>query len=367
MPRLNVILPTSSYSIHIEPDGLQRVGEIVQAVAPHQRAALMVDMAIADSHGADAMASLMNAGINAVVLPLEANEQEKNLDTVHRLYRGMIKAGLERKSPVIALGGGVIGDIAGFIAATYLRGVPLIHVPTTLLAMVDASIGGKTGVNFPLPDGSLGKNLIGAFYQPRVVIADPHVLRTLSPRDFRCGLAECIKHAMIADADLLTFVESNAERILSLDMEILPTLIEHCARIKAEIVQQDEREDGRRALLNLGHTFAHVMEPKLELDLRHGEAVAIGLMAAMKCAIATNRMTQTDAARVQRLLERVGLPLRLNSPTPMNPLIAAMGHDKKVTGGKLRLILPRGLGAAEIVDDLPFSVIESAWREVGAA
>ena len=366
LPRIDVKFPTCAYPIHIERRLIARLGELVRAVAPHQRTFLFVDQSIAESHGPEAIKSLKSAGYEVAWLPISTDEAHKTLEVANQVYRELLRARFERQSPIIALGGGIVGDLAGFVAATYLRGVPLIQVPTTLLAMVDASIGGKVGVNFPLPDGTLGKNLIGAFHQPKAVIADPEVLRTLPPRDFRCGLAECIKHGLIADPDLLTFIEARAEQILSLEMDILTELIERCARIKVGIVQEDEREQGRRALLNLGHTFAHVIEPLPQLDLRHGEAVAIGLVAAMACAVATNRLNQRQAAQVRALIERVGLPSRLPTRVPMEPLIKAMGYDKKVVDGKLRLVLPRGLGGAEIVNDLPRSMIEAAWREVGA-
>jgi 3-dehydroquinate synthase len=290
---------------------------------------------------------------------------------VHAMYAAMLAHHLERRSPVIALGGGIVGDVAGFAAATYLRGVPLVHVPTTLLAMVDASIGGKTGVNYPIPPDphgrrTMGKNLIGAFWQPRGVIVDPLVLRTLEGRDFRCGLAECIKHGVIADAELLSFIEANLEAIAGLDVDVLVELIARSAQVKAGIVEEDECEAGRRALLNLGHTFGHVIEPIEALDLRHGEAVAIGICAAARCAVETGRLGSGDEERIVGLLGSAGLPTRLAQPVDANRLIDAMGYDKKVAGGRLRLVLPTALGRAEIFDDVPREAIISAWAAAGA-
>jgi 3-dehydroquinate synthase len=276
-------------------------------------------------------------------------------------------AGLERGSPVVALGGGIVGDTAGFAAATFMRGVPLVQVPTTLLAMVDAAIGGKTGVNYGLPGDGLGKNMIGAFWQPRAVVVDPLVLETLDPRDFRCGLAECIKHALIADASLLGFLAERAAAIRRLDTDALVTLIERCARIKVEIVQQDERETGRRALLNLGHTFAHALEARKHTDLRHGEAVAIGLVAAARCAVRTGRLSAADEQRIGSVLEAFDLPLRMPTPIGVSELVATMRYDKKVAAGRLRLVLPAGLGAAEITDDVPADAVSAAWAHVGAS
>ena len=266
---------------------------------------------------------------------------------------------------MIAVGGGIVGDTAGFAAATYQRGLPLVHVPTTLLAMVDASIGGKTGVNIKLPGGGLGKNLIGAFWQPKAVPIDPAVLGTLDGRDLRCGLAECVKAAIIADASLLEFLSERVAAILKLDTATLVELIDRCVRIKVAIVCEDEREQGPRALLNLGHTFAHAIEADQQLGVRHGEAVSIGLAAAMDCAVRTGRM-DADRARVNAVLETFGLPLTLPARTAVSGLMHAMQFDKKAVGGRARLVVPEGLGAASIRDDVPEAVVTAAWATVGA-
>jgi 3-dehydroquinate synthase len=232
--------------------------------------------------------------------------------------------------------------------------------------MVDASIGGKTAVNFELAGGTLGKNLIGAFHQPVAVLDDPQMLSTLEPRELRCGLAECIKHAMLADAALLEWIDAHLMMVMERDAATLATLIDRCARIKVNIVQEDERESGRRALLNLGHTFAHAIEPIEQLDLKHGEAVSIGLVAAMHMARQTERMTEAEVRTVTQVLHHAGLPVKMKSPIAVATLVEAMGQDKKVQGGRLRLILPRGIGQAEIVTDVKTEVIEAAWRNVGA-
>ncbi|MHC4993349.1 MAG: 3-dehydroquinate synthase [Planctomycetota bacterium] len=248
-----------------------------------------------------------------------------------------------------------------------MRGLPLVQVPTTLLAMVDAAIGGKTGVNVPLPGGGLGKNLVGAIWQPKAVLVDPLVLGTLDPRDLRCGLAECVKHALIADASLLDWLDDNAAAIQRLAPDVLVTLIERSARIKVGIVEQDERELGKRALLNLGHTFAHALEARQHLELRHGEAVAIGLVAAAHCAARTGRLDADGEQRITAVLEVLGLPVRVPAPADAGELIQAMRFDKKVMAGRRRLVLPAGLGAAEIVEDVPDDVVRAAWEQVGAA
>ncbi|MDY7108020.1 MAG: 3-dehydroquinate synthase [Planctomycetota bacterium] len=371
MPTIEVALPRQRYRILIEPGLLECLGALVADAAPADRALLAVDHNVIDPHGGVARRSLRAGGCDLLVHELRAEERAKTLETVRSMYAAMLDYRLERSSPVIAVGGGIVGDVAGFAAATYLRGVPLIHVPTTLLAMVDASIGGKTGVNFPLPADSegrrtMGKNLIGAFWQPNAVLVDPLVLRTLEARDFRCGLAECIKHGMLADAGLFSFIDSNLNRITALDAEVVTELIARSAQVKSGIVEEDEREAGRRALLNLGHTFAHVIEPIEALDLRHGEAVAIGLRAAARCACETGRLEAGDEKVIVALLEKAGLPTRLTQPVDANRLIDAMGYDKKVAGGRLRLVLPTAPGRAEIADDVPRETILSAWSAVGA-
>jgi 3-dehydroquinate synthase len=309
--------------------------------------------------------SLEAAGYEVSMHDVAATEAEKSLQTVRAIYDSMFLARLERGSPVAAVGGGIVGDVAGFAAATFLRGVPFVQVPTTLLAMVDASIGGKTGVNYRLPGtGQMGKNLVGAYWQPRAVIVDPVALTTLEPRDFRCGLAECVKHALIADADLLDWIEERADAIERRDLDVLSVLIERCARIKTAIVVEDELEEGRRALLNLGHTFAHAMESVTELGLRHGEAVAIGLCAAMGVAVRRGTMTPVELARVGGLLSRLALPSRLPRPCSVDRLMRLMTHDKKVAGGRIRLILPARIGLAVVADDVPEAEIRAAWDPV---
>jgi 3-dehydroquinate synthase len=373
-PRVvHVGLPGAAHDITIEPGLLSRLGALVAGVAASPRALLAVDERIAGDHGGVAQDSLREAGYAVTVVPLVAREADKNLEAVRGLYEVMLSggsgsgAGLDRGSPVVALGGGIVGDTAGFAAATFMRGLPLVQVPTTLLAMVDAAIGGKTGVNVPLPDGGLGKNLVGAIWQPRAVLVDPLVLRTLGAREMRCGLAECVKHALIADASLLGWLTDHAAAIEALEPEALVTLIERSARIKVAIVEQDERETGVRALLNLGHTFAHALESRQELDLRHGEAVAIGLVAAAHCAARTGRLDPADERRVAGTLDALGLPLRVAAPADADALTRAMHYDKKVIAGRRRLVLPEGLGAAGITDDVPAEVVRAAWAHVGAA
>ncbi len=365
MSTVRVELGDRSYDVVVEPGARRDAASRIRAVTPASGALIIADDAVADTHAADVRASF---GCSPSVVTLPADEKHKSLDAVRTIYDAALQTRLERRGVMVAVGGGVVGDIAGFAAATYLRGVDVVQLPTTLLAMVDASVGGKTGVNFPLPDGELGKNLIGGFWQPRLVLADPETLATLPPRDFRCGLAECVKHAVIADAALLDQIERDADAILTLQPDALTTLIHRCVAIKAEVVAADERESGRRALLNLGHTFAHAIEPIAALDLRHGEAVSIGLAAAAHVAVERGDLDAADARRVADLLARLELPVRLpdHAPAP-DVLRAAMAFDKKVVDGRIRLVLPRGIGDAFMTDDTPEDLIDRAWRAVGAA
>ncbi|MCH8152895.1 MAG: 3-dehydroquinate synthase [Planctomycetes bacterium] len=364
---IHVSLADAAYDVMIEPGLLRRLGSIVAQITGPTKALVGVDERIASGHGLVAQRSLHEAGFTTTTIQLTARESHKTLPTAQRLYEAMLGGGLDRSSPVVALGGGIIGDIVGFAAATYLRGVPLIQVPTTLLAMVDAAIGGKTAVNFTLPDGGLGKNIVGSYWQPKAVVIDPKLLGTLDPRDFRCGLAECVKYALIADASLLDFLAGHAEAIQRLEMDALLVLIERCVRIKAAIVEQDEREAGPRAVLNLGHTFAHAIEAQQDLDVHHGEAVSIGLVAAADCALSTGRIDAPQQQRIAKALQRFGLPLRLPRPVDADQLMRAMRYDKKALRGRMRLVLPVGLGAVEITDNVAADVVQSAWAHVGAA
>ena len=368
--QVRVNLAGAAHDITIEPGVLARVGPLVAQVAPGPAALLVMDEKIADDHGAVALDSLRSAGFTVATATLTARESLKTLQTVRALYDTMLAgadgATLDRGSPVVALGGGIVGDTAGFAAATYMRGVPLIQVPTTLLAMVDAAIGGKTGVNVPLPDGGLGKNLVGAFWQPRAVVTDPTVLATLATRELRCGLGECIKHAIITDDGRFAFLERNAEAIQAGHVDTLTELITRSAAVKIDVVRGDEREAGGRAVLNLGHTFAHAIETFPALDVHHGEAVAIGLVAAAACAVATDRLDAADAARIESLIRLLGLPATLPDAVAVDRAVAAMQYDKKVAGGRLRLVLPCAIGRVEIADDVPIEIVRDAWRRVGA-
>jgi 3-dehydroquinate synthase len=272
-------------------------------------------------------------------------ETAKNLKNVEGIARSLVKAGADRNAAVIAVGGGVVGDVAGFVAASYLRGVALVHVPTTLVAQTDSAIGGKTGVNLPE-----GKNLVGAFYPPRMVVVDMNVLKTLPQREFCGGLAEVIKYGVIADAKLFAFLEKNIEKLLARDSPALGHVIARSVEIKAEVVEKDERESGLREILNFGHTFGHALESATGYrKYQHGEAVAWGMMAAALFGHEIQITPAADASRIISLIRRMGkLPAWPNVAT--NRLIELMGSDKKTRNGKLRFVLTPGIGKAATFD-----------------
>ncbi len=359
MARVPIELPHHRYEVVIEPGALGRLGELVHAVAPHADCALLGDAAVFAHYEKAAHDALEGAGYRVVSKGLALGEASKHLDTVRGLYDVLLDERLERRAPVIALGGGVAGDTIGFVAASYLRGVPFVQVPTTLLAMVDSSVGGKTGVNVPQ-----GKNLIGAFYQPSVVVADTDVLATLPDRELRCGLAECVKHAVIRDASLLEFIEQNAAGLLAREPELLVELVRRNVEIKAAVVVEDELEAGVRAHLNFGHTFGHAIEVTTGYGvLLHGEAVALGMCAAATAAAEMGLCAPAVGERIEAALEALGIA-RTGAVADDATLGAAMKLDKKVQGAKVRFVLPTRVGHVEIRDDVPAAAIAAAWAHV---
>jgi 3-dehydroquinate synthase len=298
--------------------------------------------------------SLSKAGFTVALADVPAGEEHKNIQDASRLYDLLLHSGIERSTPLLALGGGVIGDTVGFVAATVLRGVPLVQIPTTLLSMVDASVGGKTGVNHPV-----GKNLIGAFHQPIAVLIDPTVLKTLPPRELRSGLAECIKHEIIRDEDGFANLDRNIHRALALDMEYLTDLISHNVAIKAKVVEADPFEKGERAHLNFGHTFGHAIENVSNYSYAHGECVALGMVAAARLAALRNMLDPTSVDRIAALIKKAELPTS-GLKLPIDKVVQAMLFDKKVKAGKVRFILPDRIGHVVIRDDIPESDVRKA-------
>jgi len=357
MATVDLVLPHHRYQIHIAPGSLAELGAMVREVAPHNRAALIVDDKITDTHGPTAEGSLKSAGYDPLVATMTSGEDRKNLKTVESLYHKLLDERLERRSPVIALGGGIVGDTGGFVAASYLRGVPFVQCPTTLLAMVDASVGGKVGVNMPQ-----GKNLIGAFHQPVLVVIDTDTLKTLPKRDFICGLAECVKHGVIRDPELFDWIDENIDSILALDAGALVELVERNVKIKASVVMEDEKEAGVRAHLNFGHTFAHAIEAGTDYGkYLHGEAVSLGMIAAAKLAEDTGRCEPGVTKKLTALLTKTGLPTKAIDLPKTTKLMDLMRSDKKVKDSKVRLVLPDHLGAVSVVSDTPDDAVVKAW------
>lgn len=295
------------------------------------------------------------------VILSDDREAAKRLSTVEGICRTLIRLRAGRDALLVAVGGGVVGDVAGFVAASYLRGVPVIHVPTTLVAQVDSAIGGKTGVNLPE-----GKNLVGAFLQPRTVIADPTLLRTLAARQFRSGIYEVIKYGVIGDAPLFEFLERRLDHLLRLDMSALEVVIERSARQKARVVGEDERESGLRQILNFGHTIGHALEARTRYRrFLHGEAVAWGMLGATRIAVATGRLQKESASRIARLVARCGELPSLPRFSSAN-LLRAIAGDKKSRAGTVGWVLPRKISAVEFGVSVPDAAVAAAWRELPA-
>lgn len=297
-------------------------------------------------------------------MAFHATEQTKVLASIETVCQSMRTAGIDRASALIAMGGGVTGDVGGYTAASYMRGIECIQIPTTLLAMVDASVGGKTGVNMKCDDGVLFKNMIGAFWQPSLVVADVATLKTLDERQLRCGVAECIKHALLGHGELMELLQSKRDEILNCDEDALIELVTQSAAIKKEVVEADERETGSRALLNLGHTFAHAIEPIKELDLYHGEAVAIGLCAAASLSEAMGLIDATKVDSIRGLVSSYGLPTSLPLQQSVEVLNERMQSDKKHEGSTTRFIVTEESGGA-IVEDVDEQLVALAWASVG--
>ena len=349
-----VEIPGSAYAITVEPGLLQRAGLALAALTGVRKAAVVTDSNIAPLHLATLLTSFQAAGFHAVTATIPAGEPHKTIHHLLPVYDQFLSAKIERATPVVALGGGVIGDMAGFVAATILRGVPFVQVPTSLLAMVDASVGGKTGIDHPC-----GKNLIGAFHQPMAVLIDPEVLRTLPPRELRSGLAECIKHDIIRDVEGFARLEQNIGRALDLDIEYLAELVAHNVGIKAKVVAADPFEKGERAHLNLGHTFGHAIETISNYSYAHGEAVGLGICAAAFASRELGLLSEADRQRILAVIGHAGLPTG-GLTLDIDAVVNAMAFDKKVKAGKVRFILPDGIGRATIRDDVPMDLVRRA-------
>lgn len=362
---IQVELSAHPYPIVIGAGGLAGLGEAIRerGFKAGTKVLLVTNPVVQEHYGARALASLAAAELAATALVIEAGEDQKTPATVARIHDAAFAHRLERGSLIVALGGGVVGDMAGFAAATWLRGIAVVQVPTTLLAMVDAAIGGKTGVNHPG-----GKNLIGAFHQPRLVLIDPDTLATLPQREFRAGMAEVIKYGVIGDADLFARLEAAGDlgSMAAVGPELLQTLLERSAAAKAKVVAADEREGGLRAILNYGHTLGHVVETLCGYGTwLHGEAVAIGMAGAGAIAVEMGLWSEAEQRRQLALIDAAGLP-RHWPDLPLPAVLDCLQGDKKVRDGRVRFVLPSAIGAVQIRDDVTAATIGQALARITA-
>ncbi len=345
---VEVKLGRRSYTIEIGTGNLSALGQRASDWCRLSHAVLITDQNVESPHAQQAAESLVEAGAQVDVLVVEAGEETKSVDAAAGLWDQLLAIGADRKTVVVAVGGGVVGDLAGFVAATYARGLSLVQVPTTLLAQVDSSVGGKVGINL-----AGAKNMVGAFWQPAGVLIDTGVLSTLPDREYRAGLAEVVKYGVILDADFFAYLENHTTDLARRDAATLEYVITACCRLKADVVEADEREEtGLRAVLNYGHTFCHALETVTRYSqYLHGEAVAIGMLCASRLAERLGRVDAAFTERQRKLLDALGLPVDFPN-IQHDPLLAAMARDKKVEHGRLRFVLPTRMGHVELVDDV---------------
>lgn len=346
MIKVGVNLGKNSYEIRIGQGLLSRVGPWLKERGFSGKTIVITDSNVRPLYAATLERSLVDYGFTVNTLEIPAGEEQKTLATAGRLYHQMAESFAERSTMILALGGGVVGDLAGFVAATYMRGIPYIHVPTSLLAMVDSSIGGKTAV-----DVENLKNMVGAFYQPKMVIADIATLKTLPDVELSNGMGEVIKHAVIRDRNLFRYLRANMAKAIAYDLNVLENIVIQNARIKASVVALDERETGGlRTLMNFGHTVGHAIEALYDFKLKHGQAVAVGMMAAGKLSVHLRTFRQSDLTVLEEVIRAAGLPVNLADLTPpqQDKLIELIRHDKKVVDGKIRFILLKTIGEVYI-------------------
>lgn len=357
---IKVPLGVRSYTISIGSGLLARLGHECKRAYLGQRCVVITDRNVAPHYGAVAVHALKAAGFDPVVVTVPAGETAKSLKVVASCYDQLAEHRLERKSFVVALGGGVVGDLAGFVAATYLRGVDLVQVPTTLLAQVDSSVGGKVGVNL-----KAGKNLVGAFYQPRFVLCDLDTLETLPVREYRAGLAEIIKYGIIHDVELFKRLEQVMPKLLQREPDTLSSVVARCCQIKAGVVGQDETESGLRAILNFGHTIGHALETSSGYGkLLHGEAIAIGQVFAARLSADLLGFSQRDVERIAALFDKAGLPTHIKlNPAQREKLLEAMRLDKKVSEGIIKFVLVNKIGQVSFGQPVPQDLVEKVLAE----
>ncbi|MFT5525888.1 MAG: 3-dehydroquinate synthase [Pirellulaceae bacterium] len=353
---VHVGLSERSYDIEIGTNVLSGVGEHIAKLLKLTHAVVITDSNVRPLYASTVVQSLQDVGSRVSTLEVPAGEQSKSIAMAERLWVDMLEVGADRKSIVVALGGGVVGDLAGFIAASFARGISLLQVPTTLLSQVDSSVGGKVGINLPS-----AKNMVGAFWQPHAVVIDTQVLGTLPDREYRSGLAEVVKYGVILDADFFGYLEDNVAAINDRDAGTLEQVVSRCCRLKADVVAEDERETtGRRAVLNYGHTFCHAIEAISGYgEYLHGEAVSIGMLCASRLAEGLGRVDRQFTDRQHQLLSAFKLPVDVPN-VDHEALVAAMQKDKKVEHGKLRFVLPTRMGEVELVGDVDSDLVRAA-------
>ncbi len=352
MKRVSLNLGENSYSVLIGTGLVDGTGKHLKELGFSGKAVVITNPVVRKLYAERLTASLKASGFTPAVLEIPDGEEYKSMDSAIKLFLGLAEARADRRTPILALGGGVIGDLAGFVAATYLRGVPFIQIPTTLLSQVDSSTGGKVAVDLE----SL-KNRIGAFYQPKLALSDVGTLKTLSERAFVSGLAEVIKHGLIRDRVFFDFLDENIKRIKALDEDVLTEMVFRSIQIKAEYVEKDERDTGIRNVLNTGHTIGHAVESASDFALSHGEAVAIGLVAEGRIAVKMGLLKSTELYRLRELFIRAGLPVEI-PPLDRNRITQAMAQDKKVISGKMRFILPKTIGDVVITDEVDPKLVD---------
>ena len=351
MRKIEVKLENRSYEILIGSGLLRQAGNWLKEIGPSDKLAIITNPVVQRLYGNILKEGLLGDGFKVTVLLVADGEEQKSLDVAGRLYAELTSAYTERATPILALGGGVIGDLAGFVAATYLRGVPLVQIPTTLLAQVDSSIGGKVAVNH----GQL-KNKIGAFYQPRLVISDMATLKTLPAKEFANGMSEVIKSAVIQDSEFFTFIETNLDKIKELDDATMEEVVFRSARIKAEVVTKDELDLGLRNILNFGHTVGHAIETVSDFRVEHGQAIAVGMLAAARIAQRLGLFESGELTRLKGVIAGAGLPTEMPN-LDTKRIVQAIKHDKKIVAGKVRFVLPRAIGNVFVTDEVSLSLV----------
>ena len=351
MQQVKVELYQNSYEVRIGADLLPRAGAWLRELGYSGKAVIITDDNVKDLYADDLYRDLTDAGFHVSVLEVPAGEEQKTLESAGSLYEQLTEGYAERSTPILALGGGVIGDLVGFVAATYMRGVPLVQVPTTLLAQVDSSVGGKTAVDH----GRL-KNMIGAFYQPCLVVADVSTLKTLPEDELANGMTEVIKHAAILEAGLFDYLEMNIDEARARDAGVLEEIVTRNVRIKAGVVAQDEKEAGLRAVLNFGHTVGHAIEAVSGFAIKHGQAVAIGMVTEAEISCRMGNFDRDSVSRLRNLLVKAGLPVAVPD-FDIDAVTTAMQHDKKVIANKIRFVLLDAIGEAYITDDVSPSLV----------